>query len=149
MYNKITLIGNIGKDAEIKTFDNGNSVINFTLATQTSYKDKNSGEWINNTTWHNIQKFSKYAESEIIKLTKGTQCLVEGKQLNKEYESNGEKKRFSIVEANFTKVLTKNENPNNNQQPKYETPPELKPQNELDKTLNDDFISDEKTDVPF
>ena len=55
MVNKVILIGRLGKDPEIKTFDNGNSIANFSLATNETYKDRN-GEKQDRTDWHNIQE---------------------------------------------------------------------------------------------
>jgi len=56
--NKVILIGNVGKDPEIRTFGNGGKVANFSIATSESWKDKNSGERKEKTDWHNIAVFN-------------------------------------------------------------------------------------------
>jgi single-strand DNA-binding protein len=60
--NKVLLIGNLGQDPETKTFDNGNSVANFSLATSEVWKDKNTGETQEKTEWHRVAVFGKLAE---------------------------------------------------------------------------------------
>ena len=52
--NRVTLIGNLGRDPEIRTFQNGGKVCNFSLATSESWKDKASGERKDKTEWHNV-----------------------------------------------------------------------------------------------
>ena len=59
MLNKVTLIGNLGADPEIRSFDSGDKVANFTLATSESWKDKNTGEKKSRTEWHRVAVFSK------------------------------------------------------------------------------------------
>lgn len=78
MLNKVNLIGNVGNSPETKSFQNGNRVINFTLATSESYKDKN-GEKQTTTQWHNITVLNentiKFVESYV---KKGMKLYVEG-----------------------------------------------------------------------
>ena len=61
MINKVMLLGRIGKDAETKNFDAGNSLIKFSLATSENYKDA-KGEWQEKTEWHNITVWTKTPE---------------------------------------------------------------------------------------
>src|SRR4030042_2639691 len=94
--NKIMLIGNLGKDCETR-FTTGNlSVTNFTLATTHSYKDK-SGNWKDETTWHNVVSFSL---SDYMKenLKKGKKFYVEGRLTQRDYtDKDGNKKYFNEV----------------------------------------------------
>jgi len=83
--NKVTLIGFLGKDAEVHT-TNDRSFTVLSLATKSSYKDKKSGEYVSHTEWHNcivFGKLSKFAGT----LTKGTHIQVEGELRSREYDS--------------------------------------------------------------
>ena len=107
MLNKVTLIGRLGKDPEIKTFDNGNSIANFTLATNESYKDKN-GERKEVTDWHNIQ----IGIPGLVKLVqqyfkKGDVMYLEGKIRTREYEKEGQKRYITEIIGDTTKFLPK------------------------------------------
>jgi len=94
--NKIMLIGHLGKDCETR-FTTGNvSVTNFTLATTHSYKEK-SGNWKDETTWHNVVSFSL---SDYMKgnLKKGKKFFVEGRLTKRDYtDKDGNKKYFTEV----------------------------------------------------
>jgi len=97
MHNRIELIGNLGKDPEIKTFDNGDKTASFSLATSFSYKTK-EGEKKTITTWHNIQVKSGLVSVAEKYLKKGDKVFIEGMQLHKEYaDTDGVKKVFSYV----------------------------------------------------
>ena len=91
--NKIMLIGNLGKDAETRFTTNNVSVTNFTLATTHSYKGKN-GDWVNETTWHNIVSFnlSDYFKEN---LKKGKKFYVEGRLTKRDYTDKEGIKRYS------------------------------------------------------
>ena len=95
--NKAILIGNLGKDPELKYTTSGKAVCNFSLATSERWKDK-SDEKQEKTTWHNIVAWGKQAE--IIKefLTKGNQVYIEGRIENRSYDDkDGNKKYISEV----------------------------------------------------
>jgi len=77
--NKVILIGNIGKDPEVKYMPNGNAVANITIATSESWKDKNTGEQVNKTEWHKVIFFRRLAEIVGEYLHKGSKVYVEGK----------------------------------------------------------------------
>lgn len=76
--NKVILIGRLGIDPEVKHLEEGKSVANFSLATSESYKDKNTGERIESTDWHNIVLWNKLAEISEKYLKKGSQVYIEG-----------------------------------------------------------------------
>jgi single-strand DNA-binding protein len=90
--NKIMLIGNLGKDAETRFTTNNLSVTNFTLATTNSYKGKD-GNWVNDTTWHNIVSFnlSDYFKDN---LKKGKKFYVEGRLSKRDYTDKEGIKRY-------------------------------------------------------
>ena len=95
--NKVILLGNLGKDPEVRRLDDGRGVANFSLATSETYKNK-SGEKITNTEWHNIVLWSPLADIAENYLKKGSQVYIEGKISNRSYEDkDGVKKYISEV----------------------------------------------------
>lgn len=82
--NKIQLIGNVGKAPEVRTFDGGNKVANFTLATTKRYTDRN-GQLVDATTWHNIQVNGKVADVAEKYVQKGDPIYVEGELTARTY----------------------------------------------------------------
>lgn len=97
--NKVNLIGRLGADPEVVTFDSGRTLARFTMATNENYKDK-KGEWIENTQWHNINTWGKTADRVKQSLTKGQEIMLEGKLVHQSYETaSGEKRYTTIIEA--------------------------------------------------
>lgn len=95
--NKVILLGNLGKDPEVRRLDDGRGVANFSLATSETYKKK-SGEKVTNTEWHNIVLWSPLADIAESYLKKGSQVYIEGKISNRSYEDkDGVKKYISEV----------------------------------------------------
>ena len=90
MVNKIILIGNLGKDPEVKFLPDGKAVCTFSLATAENYKDKD-GQKVEKTEWHNIVAFGKLAEICGEWLKKGKQVYVEGKIKYETWEKEGVK----------------------------------------------------------
>lgn len=86
--NKVTLIGNVGKDPEIKTFASGNKVAQITLATSERYKDRN-GEQKEDTEWHSVQAFGKLADVVERFVHKGMLLYMDGKIRTRSYEADG------------------------------------------------------------
>lgn len=115
MVNKVILIGNLGKDPETRTFDNGNEVCQFSLATSENYKDK-SGEWQEKTTWHNIVVWGKQAQ-RAAKLSKGDTLYLEGKIDNRSYEKDGQTRYISEVVCNYFRNLNRSEAVQSEQEP--------------------------------
>ncbi|MDA3904892.1 MAG: single-stranded DNA-binding protein [Bacteroidales bacterium] len=98
--NKVILVGHLGKDPEVMTFDNGVKKASFSMATTESYKDK-EGNWQDKTEWHNIVLWRYLAEKNIIK---GDQIYLEGRLRTRSYEdSNGVKKYVTEIQGD--KVL--------------------------------------------
>ena len=77
--NKVILVGNLGKDPEVRYMPNGNAIANITLATTDSWKDKQSGEWQEKTEWHRVVAWRYLAEKAERSLRKCKQVYVEGK----------------------------------------------------------------------
>jgi len=102
--NRMQLLGNIGKDPETRFTTSNVAVTSFSIATTNSYKDK-SGQWQNDTTWHNIVCFSL---SDYLKdnLKKGKKVYLEGRIQNRSYEDKeGVKKYITEVLADNTKII--------------------------------------------
>ena len=105
--NKVQLIGNVGNDPEIKTFDGGKKVANFTIATNESYKNE-KGEKVDQTEWHKVVAWGKTAEIIEKFVTKGKEVAIEGKLTHRSYEDkNGEKRYITEVVANEILLLGK------------------------------------------
>lgn len=104
MINKVTLIGNLGKDPEKKTLDSGKSLFNFSVATNESYKDK-SGEWQNLTEWHNITYWSDYAN-----FSKGDTVYIEGKIKTRKWQDKEGNDRYTTeIIASYVRRLNATE----------------------------------------
>ena len=109
MINKVTLIGNLGKDAEFKTLESGAKVTTFSMATNKSYKDK-AGEWQNVPSWHRIVCWNALAE-RTESLKKGTLVFVEGEITYKEYTDKDQVKRYATnIVAYKVRAIEKKEN---------------------------------------
>jgi len=89
------LIGNVGKDPDIRHLENDAVVANFTLATTERYRDK-SGNWQEQTEWHNIVCWRALAERVEKYVKKGTQLFVEGRIRTREWVDQSEQKRYAI-----------------------------------------------------
>lgn len=105
--NKVSLIGNLGADPEVKVFESGKKKVKLALATKDSYKNTN-GEKVEETQWHNLIVLGKTAEIAEKYLQKGSQLAVEGKLTYRSYEDkNGEKKYITEILVNDLVLLGK------------------------------------------
>lgn len=91
--NKVILLGNLGKDPEIRHLENGRAVTNFTLATSEVYKNK-EGNKVTNTEWHNVVLWTPLAEVAEKYLKKGNQVYIEGKITTRSYDDKDGNKRY-------------------------------------------------------
>ncbi|QNH61857.1 single-stranded DNA-binding protein [Hymenobacter sediminicola] len=91
--NKVILVGNLGKDPEVRHLEGGSSVANFTLATNEYYRDK-QGTRIERTEWHNIAAWRGLAEMAEKYLKKGQQVYVEGKIRTRQYQDKDNQTRY-------------------------------------------------------
>jgi single-strand DNA-binding protein len=95
--NKVQLIGNLGANPEIRSFDNGKTVARFSLATTDSYLDA-EGKRISQTQWHNLVAWDGLAKVIEKYLTKGSEVAVEGKLTHRSYEDkDGNKKYYTEI----------------------------------------------------
>jgi single-strand DNA-binding protein len=104
--NKVILIGNLGKDPEVKYTPSGTAVAKFSLATNERYKDKN-GEWQDRTEWHNIVAWQRLAEIAGEYLKKGRSVYIEGRIQTRSWDDKqtGQKKYMTEIVANDLVLL--------------------------------------------
>jgi single-strand DNA-binding protein len=101
--NSVKLIGHLGKDPEIRTFDSGKKMATFTIATTDSYKNQ-KGEKVKDTQWHNLVIWGKLADVAGQYLKKGKEVAIEGKLVHRSYETSAGEKRY-ITEINVNEML--------------------------------------------
>ncbi len=101
--NKVILVGNLGRDPEVRHLENGASVANFSIATSESYKDKN-GNRQEQTEWHNVVLWRGLAEIAEKYLRKGSQIYVEGKLRTRSWQDKDGNTRYTteVVGDNMT-----------------------------------------------
>jgi len=101
--NKVILVGNLGKDPEVRHLESGVPVASFSLATSETYKDRNTGERKTVTEWHNVVLWRGLAEVAEKYLKKGDQVYIEGKLRTRQWESdNGTRYTTEIIGDNMT-----------------------------------------------
>ena len=120
--NKVILVGNLGKDPEVKYLDNGVAVANFSLATTENYKNK-EGEKVSQTEWHNIVLWRGLAEVAEKYLKKGASVYIEGKIKTRKWEDKDGNTRYNteILADNMTMLGGKKDSQENPINPPQET----------------------------
>lgn len=109
MINKVTLIGRLGKDPEVRSLEGGAMVARFSLATSESYKDKNE-QWVEQTEWHNIVVWRDLAKRAADQLKKGMLVYLEGKITYRAWKDNeGKDQKITEIVAGHYRILTKPE----------------------------------------
>lgn len=109
MINKVFLIGNLGRDPEVRRLESGVAVAKFSLATNENYKDKN-GEWQTLTEWHDVVAWRGLAERVERELKKGKLAYVEGKLTHRKYQDkDGNDRYITEVLANVVRLLERRE----------------------------------------
>ncbi len=105
MVNKVILIGNLGRDPEMRYLEGNVAVAKFSVATNENYKDK-AGEWQTNTEWHDVVAWRGLAERAEKQLHKGSQVYVEGKLTHRKYQDkDGNDRYVTEVVANVLRSL--------------------------------------------
>ena len=104
--NSVQLIGRLGNDPQIRSFESGKQMATFSLATNESYYN-NKGEKLNDTQWHNIVVWGKKAQVVDDYLKKGSEIALEGKLVNRSYEKEGEKKFVTEIIMNELLMIDK------------------------------------------
>ena len=104
--NKVILIGNLGDDVKMHYFDDQNCVGRFPIATSESYTNKQTGEKITNTDWHNLVVRNGLAKVCEKYLVKGDKVYIEGKLKNRQWEQDGIKRYATEVHVNEMTMLS-------------------------------------------
>ena len=155
--NKVILIGNLGKDPEVRRLESGVTVASFPLATSESYKDRNSGERITKTEWHNIVLWRGLAEVAEKYLKKGNPVYIEGKLQTRSWEDQDKNMRYitEIVADQMTMLGSRSDNNNGAENTGYNTPAQSNVQQNSSNSGSTssqqaDFSSgDDEDDLPF
>ena len=144
--NKVILIGNLGKDPEVRTLENGTKLARFSIATSETYSDKTTGEKRSITDWHNIAVWRNLAEITERYLKKGQKVYIEGKLKSRTWKDDAGNDKYTteVVADNMTMLSSRIES--TPQAPNFNTPdtPE-RPQG-----LNEDLLTNNEDDIiPF
>lgn len=137
--NKVILVGNLGKDPEVRTLENGAKVANFTLATSETYKNR-EGQRVTTTEWHNIVLWRGLADIADRFLKKGNQVYIEGKIKTRSWDDKDGVKRYT------TEILGDNLTMLGGKRDMEESDPG---QGTVQDTTPEASVSDEKDDLPF
>jgi single-strand DNA-binding protein len=106
--NKVTLLGNLGRDPEVRSTNDGRQIVNLSLATSDSWKDKNTGEKRERTEWHRIVIFNEgLAKVAAQYLRKGSKVYIEGSLQTRKWQDQDGKDRYSteVVLQNYNGTL--------------------------------------------
>jgi len=117
--NMVVLIGNLGRDPEIRSTQNGKRIANLTVATSESWRDKSSGERKERTEWHRVVIFSDGLVDVVEKyLNKGSKVFVQGALQTRKWTDNGGQERYAteVVVQGFDSKLTMLDSPRANQE---------------------------------
>ena len=143
--NKVILIGNLGKDPEVRHLENGAAVANFSIATSENYKDRKTGEKVSQTEWHNIVAWRGLAEIAEKYLKKGAKVYIEGKLKTRTWQDKEGNNRYSteVITDNLTMLGSTGESMASSNQVKAD-------ENETKSSPEKEFSSpDENDDFPF
>ena len=104
--NKVILVGSLGANPESKTFPNGGSLCQFSIATSEKYQDKRSGDWIENTEWHRIVANNRLGEIAHQYLKKGSKVYIEGSLRTRKWsDQNGQEHFVTEIRAQNLQML--------------------------------------------
>lgn len=145
--NCVQLVGYVGNDAVVKTFNNGNKVTNFSIATNDGFGDRQK------TTWHFIKIFGNYGETISKYITKGKMVSLSGSIDNTDYEKDGVKRIISSIIVDKITILNGKDFdtvPNSGASPSRRETPKPTPAKRVMDDVNDDIGDDmEDDDLPF
>ncbi|MFC2137527.1 single-stranded DNA-binding protein [Bacteroidota bacterium] len=143
--NKVILLGNVGKDPEVRYLESGVAVAKFSFATSETYKNKNN-EKVTNTEWHNIVLWRALAELAEKYIKKGSQLYIEGKIRTRSYDDkDGNKKYITEIYGDTVQLLGKKSDSGES------SPSESKKSEETNNALNDILPENDNVedDLPF
>ena len=148
--NKVILIGNLGKDPEVRHLETGRAVANFPLATSESYKNR-EGERVTHTEWHNIVLWTPLAEIAEKYLNKGKQVYIEGRLTTRSYEDKDGNKKYmtEVVGQNLTMLGSRAESEGSRTDSEGPGTASNEPQSAPVSTSQPDSQEAETDDLPF
>jgi single-strand DNA-binding protein len=145
--NKAILVGNVGKDPEVRYLEGGTAVANFPLATSEVYKNRN-GDKVTQTEWHNIVAWRGLAELAEKYITKGRQLYVEGRITTRSWEDKDGNKRYTTeIVANSIQLLGRRDDDSNGGQEDNSSSENTAGKKADDPELNEEPM--EEDDLPF
>jgi len=153
--NKVILVGNVGKDPEVRHFENDGAVANFTIATtERGFTTRNGQEIPERTEWHNVVVWRGLAKVVESYVKKGTQVYIEGKLRTRSYDDKDGNKRYvtEVVADNLQLLGRRGDNANSNEQQMGATPSQQPTQAPSNNSApqEDTFLgNDESDDLPF
>jgi single-strand DNA-binding protein len=153
--NKVILVGNVGKDPEVRHFENDGAVANFPIATtERGYTTRNGQEIPERTEWHNVVAWRGLAKIVESYVKKGTQIFIEGKLRTRSYDDKDGNKRYvtEIYADNIQLLGRKSDNPAAASSGTSAAPAAASPQNQATSTppQEDNFLKEDETDdLPF
>ena len=149
--NKVTLIGNLGRDPEVRAMQNGDKIVQLSVATSDRWKDKNSGEQRERTEWHRVVIFNdalgKIAEQY---LKKGNTVYLEGQLQTRKWtdqQSGQDKYTTEVVLQRYRGELTLLGSRTENQISDYQDNAQIDQSNQI--SISDDIASDLDDEIPF
>ncbi len=109
--NKVIIIGNLGDDPDTRYTGQGSAVTNLSIATDESYKDKNTGQMVPKTEWHRVVLFNRLAEVAKEYLRKGSKVYIEGRLRTRQWQDQSGQNRYTTeIVANDMQMLDSNQN---------------------------------------
>ncbi|BBE19077.1 single-stranded DNA-binding protein [Aquipluma nitroreducens] len=139
--NKVILVGNVGRDPEIRHLDKGVAVARFSLATTENYTSK-TGEKVSNTEWHNVVAWRGLAEVVEKYVKKGSQLYIEGRLRTRDYDKDGVKHYATEINADTMQLLGRREG-------QTETVGQPMQTESVQSVNEPDFSQPEEDDLPF
>ena len=142
--NKVILIGNLGKEPDVRHLENGATVANFPIATSENYKDRKTGEKVSQTEWHNIVVWRGLADITERYLKKGDKVYIEGKLRTRSWQDQDGNTKYTteVVADNLTMLGKSYDNST--------SPPSQPASATSSTTQNEDFSGpDDSDDLPF
>lgn len=149
--NKVILIGNLGKDPEVRKLESGATVANFPIATSESYQDRNTGERREVTDWHDIVVWRGLAEVVEKYVRKGTKVYIEGKLKKRNWQDKEGNTRYTteVVADNLTILSRPDENRTQSQAP-YSSEGTPNNQGGFDSSKTESLLNDDDDkNLPF
>ena len=164
MLNKVTLIGNLGADPEVRYMPSGSAITTIRLATTSRWKDKQSGEKKESTEWHRVVFFNRLAEVAGEYLKKGRQVYVEGHLRTQKWQAQDGQDRYTTEiiatemhmlgsrsggTSSFGGDQTPDEYPTSSSKPAYQSKPSAQPDNSASMPPSPPSYEDFDDDIPF